>query len=298
MSYVLTLVSSETSKPVTSAHIKGIGKIIDVYNFSYTAAPVWLAPDKAVDLGIPDKPQRAMILHLQEFLAESKIDIFFNAIEKRRKKLLLADMDSTVVSSETLDELAEFAGIKERVAEITKRAMEGELDFHAALRERVGLLKGLDADKLHDTLEATIVNPGAQALVRVMKAGGANCVLVSGGFTFFTEAIARKVGFDTHHGNKLGIENKVLTGKVLEPILDKHSKLDFLKYYCNEMRILPTQAMSIGDGANDLPMLKAAGLGIGYHAKQTVKDVIDNLIDYGDLTAALYAQGYTKQQIG
>lgn len=298
MSYVLTLVSSQKARPVTPAHIKEVGRIIDAYNFMFTAAPVWLAPEKAVDLGIPDKPQRAMIAHLHELLAKDEIDLFINPIEKRRKKLLLADMDSTIVSSETLDELAEFAGIKERVAEITQKAMEGLLDFHGALRERVGLLKGLSAEKLHETLAATTINPGAEKLVGVMKAHGAACVLVSGGFTFFTEAIARKVGFDTHHGNNLGIENKLLTGKVIDPILDKHSKLEFLKHYCAEQRITPESAMTIGDGANDLPMLKAAGLGVGYHAKQTVKDEIDNLIQYGDLSSALYAQGYTLQQVG
>lgn len=187
MSYVLTLVASDERNQITKSHIKEIGKIIDFYNLSYTAQPVWLAQSRAVDLGISDKPQRALIAHLHEFLADYKIDLFCNAIERRRKKLLLADMDSTIVSGETLDELAEYAGIKDRVAEITERAMEGLLDFHSALRERVGLLKGLSADKLQDTLETTEINPGARTLVSVMRNHGATCILVSGGFTFLPQ---------------------------------------------------------------------------------------------------------------
>lgn len=298
MSYVLTLVASDERNQITKSHIKEIGKIIDFYNLSYTAQPVWLAQSRAVDLGISDKPQRALIAHLHEFLADYKIDLFCNAIERRRKKLLLADMDSTIVSGETLDELAEYAGIKDRVAEITERAMEGLLDFHSALRERVGLLKGLSADKLQDTLETTEINPGARTLVSVMRNHGATCILVSGGFTFFTAAIADELGFDHHFGNTLDIEDGTLTGKVSEPIQDKHSKLEYFNRFVKELGILPEDVITIGDGANDLPMLKAAGLGIGYHAKQTVRDEMCNLIQHGDLTAALYAQGYTAQQIG
>jgi len=298
MSYVLTLVASSERKPITKSHIKEIGKIIDFYNLSYTAQPVWLAPSRAVDLGVSDKPQRALIAHLHEFLADFEIDLFCNAIERRRKKLLLADMDSTIVSSETLDELAEFAGIKDKVAEITQRAMEGLLDFHSALRERVGLLKGLSADKLQETLDATEINPGARTLVSVMKAHGATCILVSGGFTFFTDAIAKELCFNHNFGNTLEIADGTLTGKVGEPIQDKHSKLECFNRFVTELGILPQDVITIGDGANDLPMLKAAGLGIGYYAKQTVKDEMCNLIQYGDLTAVLYAQGYTAQQIG
>lgn len=298
MSFVLTLVASTEAQPITKTHIKEIGKIIGFYNMAYTSEAVWLAPNRAVDLGISDKPQMALIAHLHEFLADYKIDLFANSVEKRRKSLLLADMDATIVEGETLDELAEYAGIKEQVADITQRAMEGLLNFHSALRERVGLLKGLDETKLQDTLDKTLVNSGAKTLVSVMKAHGATCVLVSGGFTFFTDAIAAQVGFDHNHGNILGIENGKMTGKVADPILDKHAKLDYLNRYVVELGINLENAMTIGDGANDLPMLKAAGLGVGYHPKQAVKDELHNLILYGDHTASLYAQGYTSQQIG
>ncbi|MAE51233.1 MAG: phosphoserine phosphatase SerB [Micavibrio sp.] len=298
MSYVLTLVASDEAHPITKSHIKEIGKIIDFYNLSFTAQPVWLAQTRAVDLGISDKAQGALIAHLHEYLAAFKIDLFCNAVERRRKKLLLADMDSTIVSSETLDELAAFAGIKDQVAEITRRAMEGQLDFHDALRERVKLLKGLGEDKLQETLDATEINPGARTLIRVMKAHNATCILVSGGFTFFTGAIANELGFDHHFGNHLEIKDGQLTGQVMEPIQDKHAKLACLNRYVGELGIHTADVITIGDGANDLPMLKTAGLGIGYHAKQTVKDEIHNLIQYGDLSAALYAQGYSSQQIG
>lgn len=298
MSYVLTLVAAENARPVTKTHIKEIGSIISYYNLGFTSEPVWLAPKMAVDLGVDEKPQRALIAHLHEFLEKDRIDLFINPVEKRRKSLLLADMDATIVEGETLDELAAYAGIKDQVAEITQRAMEGLLDFHAALRERVSLLKGLDEQKLQETLDKTVINPGAQTLVRVMKQHGATCVLVSGGFTFFTGAVAQTVGFDHHHGNMLEIENAKLTGNVIPPILDKHAKLDYLHRYVVEKGIQLENTMTIGDGANDLPMLKAAGFGVGYHAKLAVQEEIINQIRYGDLSAALYAQGYTSQQVG
>jgi phosphoserine phosphatase len=292
MSSILTLVASDPNKPVTKKHVKEIGKIVEFYNISVTGSPDWLTQDKAIDIVLSDKPQSSLISHFRDFLAGDKIDVFNTQPGNRRKKLLLADMDSTIVAEETLDELAAYAGIKDQIAEITAQAMEGKLDFHAALRKRVSLLKGLSADKLNETLEATVINPGARELVQTMKNGGATCVLVSGGFTFFTNAIAKEVGFDFDHGNKLDIQDNTLTGNVIDPIQDKHSKLSYLRQYCEDLGLNENDVLSIGDGANDLPMLKTAGLGIGYHAKNAVCNEIDNLILYGDLSAALYAQGY------
>ncbi|MCE7886644.1 MAG: phosphoserine phosphatase SerB [Alphaproteobacteria bacterium PRO2] len=294
MSTILTLVSSSPDKPVAGRHIGEVSRLLDNHNIMFTCAPVWLAPGKAVDLGVSDAPHSAAMTHITDFLDKTAIDIFISDPDRRRKKLLLADMDSTIVDAETLDELADYAGLKEKIAAITALAMEGKLDFNAALRERVGLLKDLNIEAMQKTLERMKLNPGAESLIRTMKKGGAKCVLVSGGFTFFTGAIAKQTGFDTHHGNTLEIHNDKLTGKVIDPILDKFSKADFLRTYVRDMKIKPEDVMAIGDGANDIPMLKAAGLGVGYKPKDAVKKEIDNLIIHGDLTAALYAQGYTK----
>jgi phosphoserine phosphatase len=232
-----------------------------------------------------------------DFLAKTEIDLFITSPDRRRKKLLLADMDSTIIDSETLDELAAHAGkdkgLGEKIAAITARAMEGKLDFNSALYERVALLEGLPATALKQTLQKMNLNPGAKTLIATMKKSGAKCVLVSGGFTFFTGAVAKTCGFDAHHGNTLGIENEKLTGKVEGAIINKTAKLEFLKSYTRSLKIKLEETLAIGDGANDIPMLQAAGLGIGYKPKNAVKDEIDNLILYGNLTAALYAQGFT-----
>ena len=203
-------------------------------------------------------------------------------------------MDSTIAAGETLDDLAQHAGLKDKIAAITALAMEGKLDFHQAIRERVELLKGLNTGALADTLTKTNLNAGAEIFVRTMRGHGATCVLVSGGFKFFTAAIAARCGFEFDHGNELGIENNHLTGKVIDPILDKYAKVDFLKFYMEKQNLTANDCLTIGDGANDLPMLKMAGLGIGYHPKDAVKSEIANCILYSDLTAALYAQGYSS----
>lgn len=295
MSYVLTLVSSHPDKPLSDRHIKDAVEIISEYDISQTCEPVWLSLDKAVDIGITEKPSAQLTAHFLDLFAKYEIDFFMTNADRRAKKLLVADMDSTIVSGETLDDLAEFAGIKDKVAAITQLAMEGKLDFRSALKERVGLLKGLSEEALTKTLVRIVINPGAKTLIKTMKKHGAKCVLVSGGFTYFTSAIGDRVGFDHNHGNELEIDRGKLTGKVFDPVLDKFAKVDFLKKYCTKLKIKEDDALTIGDGANDIPMLKAAGLGIGFHPKGTVKTQIDNLILYGDLTAALYAQGYSDQ---
>jgi phosphoserine phosphatase len=175
--------------------------------------------------------------------------------------------------------------------------MNGEMDFHTALNERVALLKELPVAALEDTLDQLKINPGAQTMVKTMRENGCHCVLVSGGFTFFTAAVAEKLLFMNHHGNVLDIENDTLTGRVKPPILDKDAKVGFLHHYINTHEIQPEDCMTIGDGANDLPMLKMAGFGVGYKAKETVKKDIENQIIHGDFTAALYAQGYGEKDI-
>ncbi len=256
---------------------------------------VWLDHDKAAEVTITHRQEKSLSEKARAFFAPYKIDVFITPSENRRKKLILADMDSTIVTTETLDELAVFAGLHDVIAAITERSMRGELDFNAALKERVHMLKGLKEEAMQKTLAQTQLMPGAKTLVQTMAKHGATCVLVSGGFTFFTGPIAQQAGFHHHHGNTLLLNNGALTGEVAEPILDKTAKLDFLRRYCTKLGIDTADAMTIGDGANDLPMLQAAGLGVGYHPKPVVKNEIENCVLYGDLTAALYAQGYTAK---
>jgi phosphoserine phosphatase len=296
MTFVLTFVASSAKHPLKDSHIKNAVKIAGMYNVQSKSKHTWLAKGKAADLDVSGEGGSSMLMQLREMLAPDKIDLFITHHTNRRKKLLLADMDSTIVAGETLDDMAEFAGIKDQIAAITARAMNGELDFHTALKERVGLLKGLSTEALQKTLSHTVMNPGAQTFVATMQKHGATCVLVSGGFTFFTGAIAGQVGFDHHHGNTLGITGGIngeqLSGEVIPPILDKFAKVEFLEHYTKTLGIGFEEALTIGDGANDLPMLKKAGLGIGYHAKPNVASELKNLIIHGDLSAALYAQGY------
>lgn len=291
MSHVLTFVASNQDFRDHTGLLKQAALVLDHYNIRAETKPVWLKDGVAADIFVSGRPQNSCMRHLRDELADARIDLFVNEVASRRKKLMLADMDSTIVKAETLDELAEYAGIKDKIAEITALAMNGKLDFHEALEARVALLKGLDAGKMGETLARMEINPGAHEFIRAMKENGATCVLVSGGFTFFTEAIGRDVGFDFHHGNILDIEEGVLKGTVSPPILDKFSKLQFLNDYAARQGIALEHSLTIGDGANDLPMLKAAGLGIGYYPKPAVAEELDNLILYGDFTAALYAQG-------
>lgn len=294
MTHVLTLVASQGGAPLSDKHFKETGKILESYNLAFTGKTHWLDKGIAAEIGLSGGTQSAMTAHLRDFLARDRMDFFITPTENRQKKLLLADMDSTIATTETLDELAEYAGIKDKIAEITALAMEGKLDFHAALKERVKLLTGLPASALHETLAQTALSPGAKIFVRTMRAQGATCVLVSGGFTFFTGAIAERCGFEFHHGNILEIADEKLTGLVKEPILDKFAKVSFLESYMQDLGLSPAETLSIGDGANDIPMLKMAGLGVGYHPKHAVAGEIHNCILYGDLSAALYAQGYAR----
>ena len=298
MSAILTFVAADPKgSPLKDKHIKKAASIAEFYNLEFSGSPVWLHKNKAADIIVNERPGKVLLSHLRDEFMDEKFDVFVSQPGKRVKKLLLADMDSTIVAEETLDELAAFAGLKDKVAAITARAMNGEIDFHGAIRERVALLKGLNVSALEETLAQTVVNPGTETLVASMKAHGATCVLVSGGFTFFTGAIAKKVGFDNHHGNTLGIEGDALTGEVIEPILDKFAKVDFLEEYMKDLVLNADDCMTIGDGANDIPMLKKAGLGVGYKPKPAVAQEVENIIVHGDLSAALYAQGYREEDI-
>lgn len=216
-------------------------------------------------------------------------DIVIQSHPPAPKKLLISDMDSTMIEQECIDELADFVGKKAHVAAITERAMNGELVFEEALRERVALLKGLPVGTLQQCFDQKItMMPGAQELVAAFKKQGGKCVLVSGGFTFFTERVAAKLRFDEHYANILEVHDGKLTGIVKEPILGKEAKLAELHRQCKLLSCAPENVIAIGDGANDLPMLKAAGLGIAYRAKPAVQAQVNARINHGDLRGIRY----------
>jgi phosphoserine phosphatase len=230
-------------------------------------------------------------------VGERPVDFAVQPVENRRKRLLIADMDSTIINVECLDELADFAGVKDKVSEITERAMRGELAFEGALRERVGMLKGLSVDALQACYDDRVkLNPGARTLVRTMAEHGARCALVSGGFTFFTSRVAEAAGFHLNRANTLIEADGQLTGTVGDPILGKEAKLAALREETSALGLTPTDALAVGDGANDLAMIEAAGLGVAYRAKPIVAAQAHAKVDHADLTALLYFQGYTAAE--
>lgn len=290
MTHILTLISSDTNLSI--AHLDILENFISEHGVGLNGRPEWLDMHKAADIPVQNCVTMEQMRELRALFGKDRIDVLCTKAEHRKKKLLLADMDSTIVTTETLDELAGKAGIKDKIAAITARAMNGELDFHAALRERVGLLKGLPLSALQETLDETEFCEGAEYLIHAMRESGATCVLVSGGFTFFTGAVAEQAGFHHHHGNTLHDDGAMLLGTVGDDILDKDSKLSYLKSYTQELGIDLNQTVAIGDGANDLPMLAAAGLGIGYRPKPILEENLLNVLKFADLRGVLYAQGF------
>lgn len=247
--------------------------------------PDWLAAGLACDL--PFEGAAASV-------AVAGVDAVALPAAGRRKKLLVADMESTMIHNEMLDELADFLGLREKIAGITARAMNGEIDFAGALTERVGLLKGLPVAKLDEAATRIRYMPGGATLLATMKKHGAHCALVSGGFTYFTAMVRQSLGFDFDAANILKHDGKSLTGTVEPPILGKEAKLAALQRLAAEHGVTPAEAITVGDGANDLPMLQAAGLGVAFHAKPIVAAQVHARIDHGDLTALLYLQGYRQ----
>jgi phosphoserine phosphatase len=254
----------------------------------------WLDPGVAAEFDLGAIPENRW--EVWEGLQALRVDMVVQRAEGRKKRLLIADMDSTMIRQECIDELADEAGVGARVADITARAMNGELDFEGALRERVGLLKGLPEAVIGQVLRDRItLMPGGQVLLATMKANGAYAALVSGGFTAFTSAVAAKLGFDENRANSLNVAEGRLTGTVAEPILGKEAKLQALNEIAAQLGLTPSKALAVGDGANDLPMLQAAGTGVALHAKPRVQAECDIRVNYGDLTALLYIQGYSRQ---
>ena len=258
----------------------------------------WLGKDVAADLTFDSTlAPRALADALRGTLEPYPIDVIVQPVAGRRKKLFLADMDSTMIGQECIDELADFVGLKEQVSFITERAMRGELSFEPALRERVALLKGLDVSVIATILAERITyTPGGNELVRTMRAHGAYTALVSGGFTLFTGPVSQAIGFHEHRSNELILADGKLAGRVAEPILGKEAKLASLNELARINQLQSLETMAVGDGANDLAMLQAAGLGVAFHAKPAVAEAAAARIDHADLTALLYAQGYNRHE--
>jgi phosphoserine phosphatase len=278
MSHVLTLVSPD--RAAVEEAVRRIGGEAE-----------WLG-EAAADL-VLDIARESVT----EVLGDLPVDFALQAAEGRRKRLFLADMDSTIIGCECIDELADFAGVKAEISEITERAMRGEIAFEGALRERVGKLKGLGLDALQRAYDERVrLNPGAATLVKTMAAYGTRCVLVSGGFTFFTSRVAGAAGFHANRANTLLDDASALTGLVGEPILGKEAKLAALQEEAAELGLALSQTMAVGDGANDLAMIEAAGLGVAYRAKPVVAAQADAKVDHADLTALLYFQGYRDEE--
>ncbi len=288
MTYVATLLTNPKNPVLDTVLVENLRN-------AWGGGPaVWLARGEAAEFSLPAIPDnfRATWQDLQPL----GIDLNILPAEGRRKALLIADMDSTMIEQECIDELADEAGVGARVAEITARAMNGELDFDAALKERVGLLKGLDSAVIDTVLTERIsFMPGGRTLLATMKAHGAHAVLVSGGFTAFAGRVAAELGFDEYRANALLVESGRLTGEVAMPILGRDAKVRALQDTAARLGITPEQAVAVGDGANDLGMLRMAGMGVALHAKPTVAAQCALRVNHGDLTALLYLQGYRRE---
>jgi phosphoserine phosphatase len=254
----------------------------------------WLDPGVAAEFDVGLVPENRW--QVWNDLQAMRIDLVVQRADERKKRLLIADMDSTMIRQECIDELADEAGVGAQVSDITARAMNGELDFEDALRERVRLLKGLPETVIQDVLRDRItLMPGGRVLVATMKANGAYTALVSGGFTAFTSAVAAELGFDENRANTLQVLEGKLAGTVAEPILGKEAKLQALQEITARLGLAAGDAIAVGDGANDLPMLLAAGAGVALHAKPRVQAECDARVNHGDLTGLLYLQGYARE---
>ncbi len=288
MRNVLVLISSPAHPALNDGAVSAAADVLRARGAT-VGTPDWLAPEIACDLpfdGPLDGPG--------DSVAMTAIDSVVVPAAGRRKKLLVADMESTMIENEMLDELADFLGLRERIAAITARAMNGEIDFAGALAERVGLLKGLPVARLDEAARRIRYMPGGATLVATMKKHGAHCALVSGGFTYFTNLVKRALGFELDVANVLEHDGSVLAGTAANPILGKEAKLATLQRLAAEHGLSAADAVGVGDGANDLPMLKQAGLGVAFHAKPVVAAAVPARIDHGDLTALLYLQGYRQ----
>ncbi len=288
--YVATLMSPPDEPVLT------VGNVLPYHKEMQGGEFRWLAEGVACEFPVPERPEGWN--GIWQKLQDRGVDLVVQRAAGRRKAMLLADMDSTMIQQECIDELADEAGFGAEVSAITARAMNGEIDFEDALRARVSLLAGLPESVIDQVLENRITAmPGGIELVATMKENGAYCALVSGGFTDFTESVAHALGFDENRANTLEIVDGVLTGKVVPPILGREAKVEALNEIATRLELGLDQVIAVGDGANDLGMLGLAGSGVALHAKPAVAAACDIRVNYGDLTALLFVQGYSRDEI-
>jgi phosphoserine phosphatase len=289
MDSVVILIAAPGSRAISPAVARAVSQLTG-------SGLEWLHDDEALQSSVTTGAQ-GIGTELQQLVKDQPIDVAIVAEGNRRKRLLVADMDSTMIGQECIDELGALAGAGDQIRAITAGAMRGELDFEAALKARLTLVKDLPQDAIGRILKERITfTPGGRALVATMKANGAYAVLVSGGFVQFTGYVAKQLGFDEHRANELLIENGRLTGGVREPILGKDAKLAALREVARNRGIGLADTLAVGDGANDIPMLQASGLGVALHAKPKVREAASVSIMHGDLTALLYLQGYRRAE--
>jgi phosphoserine phosphatase len=301
MSYVATLISAPQRPAVTDALAARVTERLPQARIG-----AWLDPGVAIDIVFDDPADKPGVTagflkklthDVCSVIGAAPVDVILQPQDGRRKKLLVADMDSTMIGQECIDELADFAGFKDRVAAITERAMRGEIAFAPALRERVALLRGLPVSTIDKVIAERIrPNPGAATLVKTIRAHGAYTCVVTGGFTAFMAPLAVAIGFDEYHANTLLTDGAGrLTGEVAEPVLGREAKRDTLLALRERLRLRRQDTLAVGDGANDVPMIETAGLGIAFHGKPPLREAAGACIDHGDLTALLYAQGYRRE---
>jgi phosphoserine phosphatase len=292
-SHVLTIIGCAELRPLDSIYIEQVRQ-----HLAIVGKQVWLAEREACDLYLDSPlPTADITKEARAVLSGTQIDVVCTQPEKRQKKLLISDMDSTVIDQECIDELGDAFGVGSQIREITAAVVDGKINFSDALRQRMALMKGLDRALLEKVYKDRItLKTGARTLVQTMRHHGAYCILVSGGFGYFTQRIAERIGFHDHQANELAFENGRLTGEVCEPILGRSAKLETLKRLCSENNLEQCEVLAVGDGANDIKMIETAGLGVAFHGAEVLKERANACIDYGNLTTLLYVQGFAKSQ--
>ncbi len=293
ISFVLTFVSDLSSGPLESSHVEQVSQHLGI-----EGKVTWLAEHEACDVTFKSCASALQLSQrAREALGGAAIDTVCTPLANRRKKILISDMDSTVINQECIDELGDSIGVGQQIKAITTAVVNGDIGFSDALRQRMALMKGMPQNHLEKVYRERIsVQPGARTLVQTMRHHGAYCILVSGGFSYFTQRIAERIGFHDHQANDLLFKDGQLTGEVLEPILGRSAKLETLKKLCDEKGLTAGDVLAVGDGANDIMMIEAAGLGVAYHGADSLKKQANACIDHNDLTALLYVQGYAKSE--